>query len=230
MTPKQWRSKLHPELRKRAYIKGKRPRLHGDPIVYLNHPFMHDNNGFHYREHTPDQVNEWFEKIKQRAADYRSAKDWMKYMVCHERPYRIEAFYAVQEEMTDREYWSTLGLIWTDSENIFQYRGFWMFALMSPRPEREYIMSEEDRAVFNALPKRFTVYRGCNHLNEDGFSWTLKREVAEWFIGYNAKLDLERGKRVEAGVIERVVEKSDCIAYFGERKEEEILTIAGDRK
>jgi hypothetical protein len=120
--------------------------------------------------------------------------------------------------------------MWTDSENIFQNQIFWKVALLSPRPEREYIMREEDRAVFNALPERFTVYRGCNHLNEGGFSWTLKREVAEWFVGYNAKFDLVKSKLVEARVIERVVKKSDCIAYFGERKEEEILTIKGDRK
>ena len=42
-------------------------------------------------------------------------------------------------------------------------------------------MDEEERAALEALPDQVTVYRGCGPDNKDGFSWSLKREVAEGF-------------------------------------------------
>jgi hypothetical protein len=47
------------------------------------------------------------------------------------------------------------------------------------------ILTGEDRAFFDSLPDRLTVYRGCAGISIDhaaaGVCWTTKREVAEWF-------------------------------------------------
>ena len=51
--------------------------------------------------------------------------------------------------------------------------------LRSDRPERYAIMTENERAVLADLPDEVTVWRGDT--DDPGWSWTLKREVAEWF-------------------------------------------------
>jgi hypothetical protein len=116
-------------------------------------------------------------------------------------------------------------MVWTNSENVWQYRTEWMPIFLSPRPEREYIMPEEDREVFARLPDRLTIYRGCNRLNKHGLSWTLNRDVAEMFATKRNVLNCNTGKRVKTRIIERVIHKSEAIAYLSDRKEEEIVTM-----
>jgi hypothetical protein len=47
------------------------------------------------------------------------------------------------------------------------------------------ILTGEDRAFFESLPDRFTVYRGCAGVSPEhagaGLCWTMRRDVAEWF-------------------------------------------------
>jgi hypothetical protein len=47
------------------------------------------------------------------------------------------------------------------------------------------ILTGEDRAFYDSLPERFTVYRGCPGLSpedaSEGISWTTRRPIAEWF-------------------------------------------------
>lgn len=141
------------------------------------------------------------------------------YIYLHERPYRIEAFRAIAHLMGDAEYWETLGNIWTDSENIWQNLEEWQEALTSERPCRTAIMSPEDQAVLEALPDTIHVYRGARTgFNEDGLSWTLSRDRAQWFALRGVREDDD-----EPVVIHGRVQKEDVVGYFSGRNEAEIV-------
>lgn len=47
------------------------------------------------------------------------------------------------------------------------------------------VLTGDDRDFYLRLPERFTVYRGCSGISAElagiGLSWTLKRDIAEWF-------------------------------------------------
>jgi hypothetical protein len=53
------------------------------------------------------------------------------------------------------------------------------------------VLTGDDRAFFDSLPDRFTVYRGCSGISPElagmGLCWTSKRDVAEWFATRGAK-------------------------------------------
>ena len=49
---------------------------------------------------------------------------------------------------------------------------------------------------------------------EDGLSWTLSKEVAEWFASRFEN---------DGEIIEKTVHKTEVIAYFNDRDEEEIV-------
>lgn len=53
------------------------------------------------------------------------------------------------------------------------------------------ILLENDRAFFDALPERLTVYRGAAGISSEmtgfGVCWTTRREVAEWFAWRSAE-------------------------------------------
>lgn len=57
------------------------------------------------------------------------------------------------------------------------------------------ILVGEDRAFYDALPERFTVYRGCAGIDGEtaarGLCWTTKRDIAEWFANKSAAVDCE---------------------------------------
>lgn len=147
-------------------------------------------------------------------------KQWTKYIWLHERPYRLEAFSRICQGMSDEGYWETLGEIWRDSENLWQYGLLLDIFLDDPRPGREKMMNEHDVELLKTLPDEIRVYRGHHSKNRLGFSWSLSYWRARWFA--------ERWQRKRFGVITGLVKKKDIIALFLGRREMEI--VANPRK
>lgn len=86
---------------------------------------------------------------------------------------------------------------------------------------RRDIMNADDLAVFDALPLRLTVYRGCSveehRAGVFGLSWTLNRAIAEFFAWRFDAAD--RGRVVVCTQITR----PDVLAYFNTRREQELI-------
>ena len=88
-----------------------------------------------------------------------------------------------------------------------------MFRSIDPQK----LMDEEERELFQSLDDVVTVYRGVtsyNAQNVKALSWTLDREVAEWFahrFGQNGT------------VYEAQVRKENIHAVFLGRNEEEVI-------
>lgn len=160
--------------------------------------------------------NQMLAKKKEKLAKARKTKSWTTFVYLHERPWRINAFMEIETRLTDKQYWTILARLWTDSENIHQNQQFWLDALSSKRPGS--FMSADDRRAFAKLPETLTVYRGyVKNQNFDGVSYTLNQERAQWFA---ARFSTKAG-----AVRKRTVKKSDVFAYTNDRNEEEIIIL-----
>jgi len=164
------------------------------------------------------EVTNDFQAIRRRM---KKRGDWDGYVFSASRPDRFTALIRICHLIKDRRVlWGLLGHIWTDSESTRQDRRYWESWLRSAEPDAKHFMSEEDQRAFEALPNTLTIYRGClKGLNEDGLSWTLSRERAEWFSKRFACLHPNNPPLV----LERRIKKRDAFALMTDRQEDEIV-------
>lgn len=144
--------------------------------------------------------------------------DWPHYVWLHERPYRLDAFLAVEWQMSDAEYWALLGDVWCDSENIREHPEEWPELLHADRGDRRLIMRDDEREEFDALPDTLTIWQGCTDQRDDGWSWTLDEGKAQWFANRFAMFE-----KAEPRLRKATCRKSDVVAYLTRRGESEIL-------
>jgi len=93
-------------------------------------------------------------------------------------------------------------------------------------------MSKREQKYLSILPEDLTIFRGMTvqefESGDFGVSWTLKKDVAEFFAytyGRN-----QATSHLPKMVHELHVKKSDIIAYFGERKEYEVIYVQPTHK
>ena len=178
----------------------------------LRHPLIYQvpllNNG------AANSLYKFKVKETQRAL---AESNYNKYVWLHERPYRFDAFVEVADKMSDRRYWETLSVIWSDTENGWQNLSEWQRLFDSDRPERKYLMDEFEFHAYSNLPKTVTLYRGCQkNQNENGLSWTFEKEKAEFFAHRLKKNGI---------VLEKTVKKNQIVAVlFGRNEQEAIIT------
>lgn len=188
-----------------------------------------DRNGFSFIRHKfvhglyfPGQdasFNQQLRRKQEAANTARANKDWDSFVFLHERPYRLEAFVEIMDDMSDDEFWSVLSDVWTDSENIPEMRELWDEVLASPRPNRLSMMNDDERIEYDSLPEVITIYQGHTEDRDDGWSWTIDPSIAQWFAGRFANLEDSPGYVTTAKV-----NKSDIHAFLTRRGESEILT------
>jgi hypothetical protein len=159
------------------------------------------------------------ERLKQAVAE----QDWSLALMLHEKLSRLGALMEFASKMSDEEYWKELGDIWCQIENPFRYL-FMLPSLFNPKTrgprKRCLLMNDLERAAFETLPDKLTIYRGCAESNRLGFSWSIDREQGEWFA---RRCGL--GSRNKSGALLLICEccKSNVIALFTRRNEAEIV-------
>jgi hypothetical protein len=178
----------------------------------LRHPLLYQvpllNNG---------GANRLYKYKVQETQRALAESDWKQYIWLHERPYRVDAFIEVADKMSDRCYWETLAAIWSDTENGWQNLSEWQRLFDSDRPERRYLMDEDDFDAYSNLPDVVTVYRGCQkNQNENGLSWTLDKSRADFFA---------HRLRDNGVVLEKKVSKNQIVAVLLGRNEQEVIII-----
>ena len=165
----------------------------------------------------PGLANQMLEQKYNQLRKALDTKNFSQYVFLHERPYRVSVFKDIKHELTDENYWKLLSSIWTDTENSYQDLGTWKNLFKSKRGQRHNLMTEDELNTMESLDDTVTIFRGCvKNLNEDGLSWTLDKERAEWFAN---RFDQE------GIVIEKAIGKEKIVAYFGGRGEQEIIVI-----
>ncbi len=149
--------------------------------------------------------------------------DWGRYVFLHERPYRLDALLRATKKGLKKkpsEFWALVGNVWQDSENIRQNLSKWKRLWGMPIEDRWVCMSEKDMCAFDSLPDQIEVWRGTAYKRSvDGISWTLDQEKAAWFA--RRFCSKSRVPLVAKGM----VKKGDVLACFGDRNEQEIVSM-----
>jgi hypothetical protein len=155
---------------------------------------------------------------RQHTAEALADKQWHTFIFLHERPWRLEALLELTELVDDTTYWGLVGDVWSDSENIHENFDEWDELLRYPRPGREAMMDDEERAALADMDDVITVYRGFEQdLNEEGWSWTTDRRKAAWFARRFAQED------DCPSVLVGEVNKGAVLAYLMGRGESEVI-------
>jgi hypothetical protein len=134
------------------------------------------------REHSINQTYRYkLDAVKKAEAD----DDWSLYVFLHERPYRLGALLSATKKGLSKnpsQFWSLVGNVWQDSENIHQNLSKWKRVWGMPVEGRRACMSDKDIHVFDSLPNQVDVWRGTSHKRYiDGLSWTLDQDTAVYF-------------------------------------------------
>lgn len=157
---------------------------------------------------------------KRKAAEqYLKEKEWTGYIWIHERPFRLEALLRVIRDVPDDERGELVQSVWMDSENIREFPDEWAAILNGEYGTIKYgLMDEDEAAELAAMPETITIYQGCTDERDDGWSWTTRRDKAEWFAHYFAGPE-------HANPVLRVgrVERDKVLAYWTGRNEHEIV-------
>lgn len=179
----------------------------------LKHPLVF---GVPYMEAMNAMYNEQLKVKKENATEALEKQNWGRYLYIHERPYRFQKFVEIEHLMSDKDYWDNLGSIWSDSENIWQYKHIVAMLLLSSRDDKEHFMDDKEREFLANLPEEFIIYRGHQGVNRSGYSWTLSYWRARWFA--------QRFDHKKNGVVKAIVNKKDIIGVLLGRGEYEIVT------
>ena len=148
----------------------------------------------------------------------------------------LKAFVGIADEVKDKDYWSLLRGVWTRGEDV-QPRDLWRKLLMRHPYDSAAIMTREEQVILDRLPNIIDIYRGSsNESYNEGFSFTLDEQRAEWFAhrytGPQGQLiarfrlsHFREDHEVTPLLIRGTVEKKDILAYIDDRGEDEIIVL-----
>lgn len=162
-------------------------------------------------------MNYIYEQNKKLAEELRQEGDWYRYVFVHETAYILDVFSKIAKQLSDKEYWTILGAVYTQSENLWQQKRKLVRLLSADRPQRAFLMNGRERNYLAKLPSTLTIHRGYQYRNADSWSWTLDPKKAEWFA---RRFEVLGGKPT---VATGKAKKRDVIAYFSGRREKEIV-------
>ncbi|SEO30589.1 hypothetical protein SAMN04490248_103256 [Salinihabitans flavidus] len=145
------------------------------------------------------------------------------------KPYRRDYLLDLIYEHGVGSLYSAIRCVWVDVDWFWDYYDLWhevWSRVQDSDDGRIQVISPEDRETFDALSDTLTVYRGFqwsedgDGCEECGWSWSLSKETAEWFA--------RRWPGGIPAVATVTVPKSAVLAYFNDRKEQEIVLMPDD--
>lgn len=184
----------------------------------LRHPLVY---GVPYFEQQNNMYNEQYEAKCRYKKKALADKEWGNYVFIHEKPYRVEALFDLEndhgDEISDADFWEIFGEVWTNIENMWQMedhiRMILEMAAYRGRDDQDAMMDEREHELLKALPQKFIVYRGHQGMNEEGLSWTLSPWRAQWFANrWSNDAEVTRG----------VLRKEHIVGIFLGRSEMEV--------
>lgn len=194
------------------------------PIV-IQHPFtssgfamVNKNGKAELIDITANEENaeEWRRALKEQIKESKSAFEI--YMMTN-KPYGMTFLKFVAPYLSDGDFSQILSDAWIRSENPNSDSNLSTEDLVSmfELADKIHLMSESEKRIFDELPAVLTIYRGVTPYNSDNvkaLSWTLDKDVAEWF---SKRFD-------EEGIVYKAnIHKNHVLAYFNGRNESEII-------
>lgn len=137
------------------------------------------------------------------------------------KPHRREFLLNLLREHGVENLYNAIRVVWTGVDFFSHDYSLWCEVWSHVRESedgRRHVMHVEDHEPFDSLPEVLTVYRGFQREDggeEYGWSWSLKRETAEWFA--------RRWPNGAPMIATVTVGKSEVLAYFNDRDEAEIV-------
>lgn len=188
--------------------------------IRVSHPFIEEGVSFNLKTGEVSNLIEDEKALKkEKELRLKRMKNMspMQIAFCVSKPYRMLYLSLAFPYLTKRERSEIMHEVWISVENINNNVNVSQMEIlkMLRKCNLKYLMGSENYEVYENLPDTFTVYRGLQeNAQEDGLSWTLSKDVAEWF----ASRFENNGE-----IIEKTVHKTEVIAYFNDREEEEII-------
>lgn len=138
---------------------------------------------------------------------------------------RFGAFLTIHPICNGANYWYALRRAYESSDNLYRYREHVKQAFLRNEPGIETIMDDNERKTLLDLPETVTIYRGMTDeefkSTDYNVSWTLKKEVAEYFCKVYGRNHDVKGMKMR--VCELTVPKDRLLAFFKTRKEFEVI-------
>ena len=165
---------------------------------------------------SPDALRTWRENFSRRINEAETA---MNLFCMITKPYQFGYLRLAAAHLSEQDMASFLSYAWISTEspnndpNLSQRELLSMFRSLDPQK----LMDQEEYTQFQNLDDVVTVYRGVTSYNANNIkalSWTLNREVAEWFVH----------RYGEDGIVyEAQINKEHTYALFLGRNEEEVI-------
>ena len=135
----------------------------------------------------------------------------------------IKLFTKYQNTFSDKEYWENLKYVYILQD--YKQIPYELFKSLfdSQRSQKDFLMDSDERSFLENLPEQIKIYRGGAKKEVKkgyGISWTLNKEIAQQFV--NRKKHLVKD---EMTILQLEISKSEVVAYFNVRNEEEIIYL-----
>lgn len=188
--------------------------------IRVSHPFIEEGVSFNLKTGEVSNLIEDEKALKkEKELRLKRMKNMspMQIAFCVSKPYRMLYLSLAFPYLTKKERSEIMHEVWISVENINNNVNVSQMETlkMLRNCNKKYLMSQENYEAYENLPDTFVVYRGLQeNAQEDGLSWTLSKDVAEWFASRFEN---------DGEIIEKTVHKSEVIAYFNDRDEEEVV-------
>lgn len=131
-------------------------------------------------------------------------------------------------EFGNKIYWYALKGTYDLCDNLYPYKEEIKKAFSVNIPGKRDLMNKEEKELLRSLPETVTIYRGMTEaesISKDyGVSWTLNKEVAQFFAFQYRRNHATQGKKKV--VEELTINKKDIVAIFLGRKEFEVIYLS----
>ena len=135
----------------------------------------------------------------------------------------MKVFLKYQETFSDQEYWENLKDVYITQDYMLLPYAAYKAIFNSNRNKKEFLMNDDERSFLENLPEQIKIYRGGAKKEVKkgyGISWTLNKDIAQQFVDRKKHLAKD-----EMTILQLEISKSEVVAYFNERNEEEIIYL-----
>lgn len=140
---------------------------------------------------------------------------------------RFQTFLNLIPKLKKKNYWYALRISYESSDNLFEYSQIVKDCFLKDEPQKEFLMNSNEIDYLKKLPEQINIYRGMTEIEFEqksfGISWSLKKEVAEFFA--KTYLRNHSTNHLPKKVHEISINKNEVVAFLNDRNEFEIIYI-----
>lgn len=187
--------------------------------LVLHHPWI---IMIAYGEVRNRSANEQYAHKKLKVEEALRDRNWHRFLILHERPYRLDALLQIRAYLDEREYWKNVRWLWTDCENVHEQNEEWRDVWGRAYRVRDLVMNPRELRLYRETPAMLTIYRGFSAPGTElGLSWTTDYNRACWFARRWASHRPDGKPKVATAVCPR----EEILARLLDRNESEVVVF-----